>query len=215
MHQFDHSFSLKELIPLCADPESEHYNHAWLEFTKRYKMFMYKVITRKCREFNIARLSLDFSETVNDIVFEVFFKLNIDHAKALQDFRAVDDERKFLAYIAIICERMTSRYIKKYVEDFVITGPPDLFRAYMNSITPDLSWAVYEDLVSDLREQAGQRKKNSERDIHILMLRRWAELSKQMILMHPCIASLSEHTLDVVVNRMGGPFKANKKDELS
>ena len=214
MPQFDPSLKLKELICLCADHNSEHCNSAWVEFMRRYKMFMYKVITKKCRQFNIARLSLDFSETVNDIVFEVFFKLNVDQCKALTDFRAVDKEKKFLAYIAIICERTASRYIKKYVEDFVITGPPDLFQAYMNNIMPDLRWMVYEDLVSDLRRQAGQRKKNAARDIHILLLRRWAELSKSTILMNPCLASLEEHTLDVVVNRMAEHLKQQKKDEV-
>jgi hypothetical protein len=212
MYQFDQSLKLKELIRLCVDHDSEHRNSAWIEFMRRYKMFMYNVITKKCRQFNIARLSLDFSETVNDIVFQVFFKLNVDQCKALTDFRAIGNEKKFLAYIAIICERTASRYVKKYVEDFVITGPQDQFQGYMSSIEPDLSWATYEHLVRDLREQAGQRKKNSERDIHILMLRKWAELSKPTILTSPCLTGLGEHTLDVVVNRMADHLKQIKKD---
>ena len=66
---------------------------------------------------------------------------------------------------------------------------------------------VYEDLIQCLRETAGPRKDNLERDIHIFMLRTCAQFSKQMVFVNPCLSKIENHAIDVIVNRMRGSLR--------
>ena len=83
------------------------------------------MIGQRCHGFNVPRLKLSYSETVNDILDEVFLKLIVDESKALRDFRALDDENRFYAYLTTICQRMTSRFIQKHIESNLVEKPAE------------------------------------------------------------------------------------------
>jgi len=101
----DHAeFSLEELITYCSDAHSPQREAAWRQFLKRYKVFIYQVVTRRCLTWRVPRLRRQLSDVVNDIVCEVFAIL----CNSLSDFREVSDEKKFKLWLATISNRAVS-----------------------------------------------------------------------------------------------------------
>ena len=100
---------MSELLINCCDEGSPQRELAWREFLKRYKNFIYRVITYRCFGWRVSRLSRQLSDVVNDVVSEVFTILT----QSLDQYREVDNEKKFRAWLATICNRAASRYLKR------------------------------------------------------------------------------------------------------
>lgn len=202
MGQIDKELTLARLLNYCCDVKSSSHDFAWREFLQRYKMFMYKITTKSCMEFNVPRLNRQLSETVNDIIGEVFVNLCNNHFKALSDYQAVDNEKMFLAWLAIICKRTTSRNLKKYFRDLFVENDPEELHTYLNGLKLDTRWIIYDDLVTDLRACSKTNRENEARDIHIFMLYKWEQFSQPMIMSHPCLRTIGHRVIEVVVARM-------------
>lgn len=202
MCQFDKALTLAQLLDYCCDSTSTCHGRAWSEFLKRYKMFMYKIVTKSCSEFNVPRLHRQLSESVNDIIGEVFIILCKNEFKALQQYLARENEKKFLSWLAIICTRTTSLTVTRYFKDLFIESAPEDVEIYIKSLSFNPCWTLYEDFVTDLRTSAKKDRGNLERDINIFMLYKWEQFSKPMITSHPCLKNIGHRVIDNVVNRM-------------
>ena len=82
--------SLSELLINCCDEHSPDRESSWREFLRRYKHFIYQVITYRCLGWQVSRLRRQLSDVVNDVVSEVFIILT----KSLAHYREVEDEKK-------------------------------------------------------------------------------------------------------------------------
>lgn len=152
-------------------------------------------------EFNVPRLRRQLSDTVNDIIGEVFIILCNNNFKALRSYEALDNEKKFLSWLATICNRTTSHNIKRYFKDLFVECAPEEIQIYINNLGLNTRWILYEELVTDLRSFAKRDRGNMERDISIFMLYKWEQFSKPMITSHPCLKNIEHHVIDVVVAR--------------
>ena len=200
-------FSLPELIQHCTNPASPHWELAWREFLHKYKRYIYKVITVKVLQWNDGRLKLQIKEVVNDIFLNVLTSLCDRDGKILTNFRAVDKVEVFRAWLGTISANASTRYLQKYYrERFAEEGPENYFNLLTN-VKTEARWELYETLVRELRENAGTSRRNSERDIHIFMLNKWADYSIEMIEAHPSLMGIGEQVLYNVINRLRSLLK--------
>ncbi|MFZ5516559.1 MAG: hypothetical protein ACOY90_07955 [Candidatus Zhuqueibacterota bacterium] len=202
MNQNDPTFSFQQLIDDCSHPDSADYEHAWRQFIERYKLFIYNHVARSCRKWNVPRLNIQYSETVNDIFSEVIMVLCNNACKALKDFRARDNEKMFLSWLATICSRSTGRFIQSHFTRVLSETEIDTFIEYLIDLDFDTRWELYEAIVARLRSASGAKKRNLERDVHVFLLYVWADFSAPMQKNHPCLKSMEPHAVDVVVNRI-------------
>lgn len=190
--------SLSALLHICCDENSPHRESAWREFLKRYKHFIYQVITHRCLGWQVSRLRRQLSDVVNDIVSEVFIILT----KSLTQFRELEDEKKFRAWLATVCNRATGRYLKReFVSDLV---EPDIeeLQNYIEGLEFDSRWELYESVIEQLRSGDSAKKRNLERDINLFQFYIWSDLSQTTIQTHPCYAEIGHRVIDNVVNRL-------------
>lgn len=203
MEQSYSSLSLKELLLYCSDASPGKREAGWREFIRRYKQPIYYHVTRRCRSWNVSRLKRQLSETVNDIISEVYSIL----FKSLQEFREVDDERKFQFWLITICNRAAGRYLQRQYLSFMADPDVDDYTDFIGGLKFDTRWELYETYVSKIRQMASSKKRNIERDINIFFFYTWADLSQSMILNHPCFHDLGHRVLDNVVNRIRTSLK--------
>ena len=199
-------WSLDRLIACCSDRKDKDYEKAWREFIKRYKTFIYQVITHRCIGWRVSRLRRQLSDTVNDVVSEVFAILT----RSLGQYKEVEDEKKFRLWLATICNRAAGRFIKR--EFFSDMADEDLedFRNYIGEIEFESRWELYESVVNQLRETDSAKKKNLERDINLFQLYIWSDLSQPIILSHPCYVTVGHRVIDNVVNRLREQIRKQK-----
>jgi hypothetical protein len=202
-------WSLDRLLAICCDRKNAHYEIAWREFLRRYKTFMYQVITHRCIGWRVSRLKRQLSDVVNDVVSEVWAILN----RSLDQFQEVSDEKKFRLWLATICNRAAGRYIKR--EFFDEIAEPDLeeFRNYIHDLAFDSRWEMYENVVQQLRSSGTLKKKNLERDINIFQFYIWSDLSHSMIQTHPCYSEIGHRVIDNVVNRLREQLRNEKNSD--
>jgi hypothetical protein len=199
-------WSLERLLICCSDHKHSEYEKAWRIFLRRYKTFIYQVVTHRCICWRVSRLKRQLSDTVNDIVSEVFAILT----KSLSQYKEVGNEKKFRLWLGTICNRAAGRYIKR--EFFSDMADEDLeeFRNYIKGIECDSRWELYESVIQQLRETDSGKKKNLERDINLFQLYIWSDLSQPIILSHPCYVSVGHRVIDNVVNRLREQIKTQK-----
>jgi hypothetical protein len=202
MPQLENSPTFQQLLESCSDQASPNWERGWREFIKRYKMFIYKKVTRRCSEYRVPRLRRQLSEAVNDIVAKVYFQLYKSQCQALRDFCARDNERRFLAWLATICSRTTSRYIQDYFTMTLVDEEPEEVRDYLTALNFDARWELYEALVEKLRAIARKKRRYLERDIHIFLQYVWADFPAAMMASHPCLKNIGPRVVDNIVNRM-------------
>lgn len=200
------SLPLKELLRICTDEHSSHWEAGWREFMTRYKDIIYQQITRRCVSWRVSRLRRQFSDTINDIALQVFEIL----LKSLSTFREVDNERMFILWLATVCNRATSRYLQREFSDVLTEPDMEEFQNYIRDIGFDERWELYEMIVQQLRGFPGKKKRNLERDINIFLLYTWSDLSQDMILMHPCYKEIGHRVVDNVVNRLREVLRKEK-----
>jgi hypothetical protein len=203
-------WSLQLLLSNCCDEHNRNREIAWREFLHRYKSFIYRVITHRCLNWRVTRLRRQLSEAVNDVVSEVLTILT----QSLNQYREVGDEDRFRFWLGTVCNRATSRYLKR--EFFSEMAEPDLeeFQNYIEELEFDSRWELYETIINRLRSSDSNRKRNLERDINLFQLYIWSDLSQPMIQSHPCYTSLGHRVIDNVVNRLKEQLK-KEKNQLS
>ena len=201
MTQKDRIFNFQQFLDDCSNPGSANYEQAWRQFIERYKLFIYNHAAKSCRKWNVPRLNTQYSETVNDIFSEVILVLCGNECKALKDFRARDNEKMFLSWLATICSRTTGRFIQRHFAMVLSETEIDSFIEYLIDLDFDTRWELYETIVEVLRNTSSSKKRHLERDINIFLLYVWADFSGPMIKKHPCLQEIGPRVVDVVVNR--------------
>jgi hypothetical protein len=194
--------TLPELLHHCCDRSSPKHQLAWSIFLTRYKKFLYYNVTRRCKEWNITRLKLQFKETVDDIVCSVIKILCDDDFRALRNFHNTDDERMFRWYLVTICQNACSRYMKKFLLRYV-DYEPDENEPHTGDMAIDALGQIYESVVKTLRNSAKKERENLERDINLFLLTVWGNLDKNMIMELPCYrGKITPRIIDNAVFRM-------------
>lgn len=211
MCKFDNTFTFQELLNYCGDQSSPFWQSAWREFIKRYKSYIYNKVHSSCSTWNLPRLQRQISETVNDVVNEVFLQLIKNRCQALQDFRARDNELMFLSWLATICNRISGRYIKNFFSMAIIDGKLENSEININNIEFNKRWELYEHFIEIMRASGIKKKRHLERDINIFQMYIWADFSASMISVHPCFKNVGHRVVDNVVNRMRNYLKDGQK----
>ena len=169
-------------------------------------MTIYQSVTRRCLDWKVSRLKRQLSDTVNDIVSEVFVILY----HSLADYRETQDEKKFLFWLHTICNRAASRYLTQhFIFEMADADWSDMNHEIL-SIPSDARWELYESIISTLRSRSGPQKRCRERDIHIFQLYVWMDCSTESILQHPCLSDLGHRVVDNVVNRLRDSLRSKK-----
>ena len=200
--------SLSELLINCCDELSPHRESAWREFLKRYKHFIYQVITHRCLGWQVSRLRRQLSDVVNDVVSEVFIILT----HSLVQYREVDNEKKFRVWLATVCNRATGRYLKREFFSEIVETDIEEFHNYIHGLEFDSLWELYESVIDQLRSNNSAKKRNLERDINIFQLYIWSDLSQLNIQTHPCYADIGHRVIDNIIHRLRAQLKEDKNN---
>lgn len=204
--------NFQQFLDNCSNPGSANYEHAWRQFIERYKLFIYNQAAKHCRKWNVPRLNTQYSETVNDIFSEVILTLCENDCRALKNFRARDNEKMFLSWLATICSRATGRFIQRHFSMVLADAEIDNFIDYIIDLDFDTRWELFETIVEILRDTSSSKRRHLERDINIFLLYVWADFSAPMIKTHPCLQEIGPRVVDVVVNRFRQQLNENKSN---
>ncbi len=204
--------NFQQFLDDCSNPGSANYEQAWRQFIERYKLFIYNQAAKHCRKWNVPRLNTQYSETVNDIFSEVILTLCENGCRALKNFRARDNEKMFLSWLATICSRATGRFIQRHFSMVLADAEIDNFIDYIIDLDFDTRWELFETIVEILRDTSSSKKRHLERDINIFLLYVWADFSAPMIKIHPCLQEIGPRVVDVVVNRFRQQLNENKSN---
>ncbi len=194
MPEIDENMTLNELITHCASERLSVKNQAWLLFWQRYRSRIYGMARYACKK-NIPSQHRLFNDIVDDIVGEVLLILN----KELAGFRNRDDEARFMAWLAMIINRATLRYMQKNYSRIYFV---DKNREGLCSGEQFHCWELYDYLVAFFRKTRKKNSVQSERDINIFMLYTFADFSPEAIKRQPCMKSVSLRAIQLVINRM-------------
>ena len=204
--------TLAEILDACSDPASPHFEYAWREFLKRYKMLIYNNVIKRCKDWNVPRLRLQFNEVVDDVFGEVLIILCKNNYHALRSFKARDNERAFVYYLITTTHRAVGRYVQKhYLDSLVECEFEDVssFSEHIKYLNLDTRWQLYETIVQQLRDAAKRSRANLERDIHIFHLYIFSDFDHHMITSLPCLKTIGHRVIDNVVNRVRSIIKEN------
>ena len=166
----DENTSLQSILSICSDHNSSYWKEGWRIFLKRYKLFIYKVVAKRCHAWNVNRLDIQLNMTINDIVQEVLLLLCQNDGKILLNFRGADDEQQFRAWLAIISTRKTSHYLQRYFSSRMEEDDSNLFQYLSKSLDDNHRWELYEMIVAELRDSAKNKTDHLERNINIFLL---------------------------------------------
>ena len=203
------SITLTDLLAYCTDQHSPYWDNAWKIFIDRYKLLVYKIVTQRCNAWMVDRLDKQLSDAVNDIVSKVFMELIKNDFKLLKKYHSGDNEKIFCAYLVTISDRTAKQYILRFFKHKFLLLDSDNIRHYIDQIEPDYRWEMYEMIVNQLRQSAGIRKKNLERDIHLFIMFASDELSIKMIRQQRFYQSINKQVLFNVIARMRHILKKN------
>jgi len=117
MDQFVTPLTLENLLHHCTDRSSPHWEKGWREFLRLYKPAIYRNVTGYCYSWRLPRLKLQLSEVINDIVTEVLYYLCRNDFKALRNYHQFDNEKRFRAWLALVCNSCSTRYLQSHFTD--------------------------------------------------------------------------------------------------
>ncbi len=201
--------TLSELLDACGNPHSLQHSRAWQIFMKRYRKIIYYHVLERCKAWNVARLNIQFQETVDDIVGDVFRVLCEHDFRALQSFRERSNEYRFQRYLITICQNAASHYIKKNLTKYADLDTREINQAFTN-MEYDTRCQLYEFVVQKLRASRHKLPKNFERDINIYMLYVWGDFDNDMIAAQPCYRNrITPKVVYNVVHRMRNLLREN------
>jgi hypothetical protein len=212
MKRPDKKMPLDELLAHCCDNNSPRWQDAWAEFLERYKMYIYKIVSKRCKSWNVTRLNMQFSEVVNDIVTDIFILLVENNGKALSSYRGGTNEKMFLGWLATVSDRMATRHLKRYFTRIIMDEEMEDFRGKVLALNESARWELYESLVDEIRSLTGSHRRLVERDIHLFMLYNWADFSESMIKSLPYFRNMGGRVLDNVVNRIRKALRSSASD---
>lgn len=196
------NLSLEKLIGICVNPGQHQWEKGWDQFLKRYKQIIYFFISQSCQSWNLNRLKIQLHDVSNDIFSEVIIII----FKKLVSFKNTDSERKFISWLQVICNRCTASYLQRKLKNLLFEDTFDDSADFRVRVSDNQNWELYENLVSELRIVLGNNK-NTEKFIHIFMLKMWSGFSAKHILMHPCFKDLTENGINVIINRIREKLK--------
>ena len=99
-----------DLVSLCS---REPWNRkAWLEFYNRFDDRIRLVIYRECKALGIDNRDVQFQETVEDLVQDVYMRLIANNCKALNDFIGAS-ENSVYTYLGIIARNVVINHSTK------------------------------------------------------------------------------------------------------
>jgi hypothetical protein len=212
MEKFRSSMTFQELLECCSDIASPRWEAGWREFIKRYKKFIYNKVAQRCSIWGVPRIQRQFSEFVNEIVDTVFVTLCKNDCQALRDFEARENERRFFAWLATICERTASRHIRALLKESLLDEKKEEVLRDFHSLDSGTRWELHEMVVTELRTFSKRKIGNLERDIHIFQLYVLADFSETMVRAHPCLKTLSHGVVHNVIYRMRNILVQQKND---
>lgn len=210
MSRLENSLTFQQLLDYCSDSNSQCWQSAWGEFIKRYKKFMYDIVTYRCLKYNIPRVRRQLSDVVNDVFDEVTLLLCKNHCRALQEYRARDNEKKFRAWLTTICNRTTYNYVQDHFFEPLVESDLQEFQNCIHGLDLDIRWQLYEDHVNLLRKFSKRHKRHIERDINIFNMYIWADFSAPMLSSIPCLNNIGHRVVDNVVNRMRANLRQSR-----
>jgi hypothetical protein len=194
--------SLRNLLESCCDSRDARRESGWAEFLRRYKRYIYQVAAGTCASWSASRLRKQLSETIDDIVSDVLLLLCQNQGRVLSEFRSRDDERLFLAWLATICRRKSSRHILRFFSSKMVEMEAGELPGLFSPLDCDRRAELYEHFVEHFRSSAARNKIHLERDIFIFHMRVWADFSADMIQRMPCLDGIGHRVVDNTVNRM-------------
>lgn len=199
--------SLQEMLTLCIDDSSPRWEYGWQTLISRYKNYIYKIVHKRCKLWEINKTRLPLSDVVNDIVHDIFIILCQDKSRVLQRFNAKDSEKAFRAYLATISDRITRRNLKKFLYEMLVENPRELADDPVNL---EVKWQIYDHIVTQLRESAGKQEHTTERNIMLFNLYVFEDFSAAMIKAVPIFKDVGHRVVDNVINR----YRARLKDKI-
>ncbi len=202
------TITLRQLINDCIDKHSSGYEKAWRIFLGRYKMHIYRSIAGRCARWNVPRLKRQLTDVVNDIAGEVFIII----FNNLENYRELENEKKFRIWLSTICNREASHYLQRRFVQSMSELDLQEMQNYLGGLYFDTRWELYELLVDRLRAAAGIKKRNTERDINIFHLYIWSDFSEEIIKKHPCYSDLGGRVVDNVINRLRNTLRDENFD---
>ena len=210
-------FTVRELIEHCSDRRSPLHSQGWSQFLDRYKTYIYASVKRRAYEWNAPRLRRQIDDVVGDVVTNVIGILCDQDFKVLKNFRAKESEAAFRWYLQLICRNETGHYLKRYfplaTEDGSVEESLAAMRQFVDGMEEDTRAELYEELVDCFRNYKAS-KGNYERDIHLFMLYRMADLDQEMIALSPCL-QIGHRVVDNAANRMKGILVTALKERWS
>lgn len=211
---------LEELFKHLVNPASPRYEWAWKEFMQRYGKVIREAIKWRCYRWNSRMLRKQIGEVVNDIemrVLEILFK---DGFKALHDFRQKDSEEKFIAWLRQISSRAAGQELKdKLLDDIRVSGEEfardqEAWLGIFQGADEDTRWENFENWVNIYYHEIKKKRGNLQRDLHMFMLRAWADFDPEKIVSLPCFKGMKSHNVEVVVNRVRDIIGKRKKASI-
>jgi len=166
MDQFVTPLTLENLLHHCTDRSSPHWEHSWQEFIGRYKKAIYNQVVSYCSSWRLPRLKFQFSEVVDDIVNDVVYYLCRDDFKTLKSYREHDNEKRFLAWLASICNRRSGSYLRRFFIETLSDKNIDDLHDSIAGLDFDMRQELYETVVANLRLSSG-KKSNTRREMFI------------------------------------------------
>jgi hypothetical protein len=201
--------SLRDLLDSCCDEPGARWESGWSEFIRRYKRFIYHAVARTCSSWSASRLRMQLPDAIDDVVSDVLVLLCRDRGRALRNFRSCDDERVFLAWLATVCRRKSSRHMLRYFSSKMVEAEAGEIPALVSSLGGDRRAELYEHFVEFFRSRPAGNKIHLERDIFIFQMRVWADFSMEMIRGVPCLGGIGHRVVDNTVHRMRSALRRN------
>lgn len=196
------TFSLEQFLQACAGEEPHQLEQGWTAFFRQYKLYLYKVIHNTA-----ARRSIHLSQdAVNEILFAVIAALCERGYRLLKQFRAVDNELSFRAFLATIAARTTERHLSESKTTSLdeLAQEPE-----MADSSPQASIQLFEQVVRFFRDTASPKEKNIEFKILMFNVYVLGDFSAEMLSCHPLFKNMGARVLDNVINRMRAKLVKN------
>jgi len=213
MSSFVDNRTLENLIKNCSSQVVHEREEGWKIFIQRYKRFIYKVLLCQIQKIHKKHWIVNKQDVLDELLNLVLIELCRNNCSSLRKFRAVDSEKAFLAYLSVICIRVTNRYIDQFSlksqddEDNVIAENVDY---QYDNIT-----FFFEYIVKKLRTQSGKKEKNQEIKILTFNLHVIDDWSLEMLRCLPFLKRYSLPALEQIIRRTRLKFNNDDKNNLS
>ena len=182
---------LQQLLYQCSSPipNDRAWNRFWKKYHTRIKQFTIYALHK-----NISKRHPLFKDIVNDIVSDALITIK----ENLASYKHTESEDRFLAWMSIIINRITIRYIQKNYNRIFFDNQIQEKSRY---IQPN-RWELYEYIVFSFRKLAAKNSIHTERDISLFTLNAFSEFTPADLLRMPCYKNLTERTIRLALDRL-------------